>query len=99
VFKESVSYALQVQLFDIYDNTFDGDSCIQSGPCAVVPADFVKSWKQWLSFPMDSPRPGVLDNSIFFCEHDLLLFDPNSTLDLDSSMLIVHRRDWETLES
>jgi hypothetical protein len=94
-----MSNLLQAQLFGIFDSTFDGDGCIPSGPCAVVPADFVKSWKQWLFFPMDSPRPEVLDNSIFFCEHDMLLFDPNSTLDLDSSMLIVHRRDWETLES
>ena len=94
-----MSNLLQAQLFGIFDSTFDGDGCIQSGPCAVVPADFVKSWKQWLAFPMDSPRPEMLDNRIFFCEHDMLLFDPNSTLDLDSSMLIVHRRDWETLES
>ncbi|KAK2466793.1 hypothetical protein APHAL10511_001051 [Amanita phalloides] len=89
----------KARLFGIYDSTFDGDSCIQSGPCAVISANFVKSWKQWLTFPMDSPRPEMIDNSIFFCEHDMLLFDPNSALDLDSTMLIIHRHDWETLES
>ncbi|KAF8623508.1 hypothetical protein AX15_006291 [Amanita polypyramis BW_CC] len=89
----------KAQLFGLYDNTFDGDSCIQSGPCAVISAEFAKSWKQWQDFPVDKPRPGTIDNTIFICGHGKLLFDPNCSSDLDSSMLVIHRHDWETLKS
>jgi len=86
-------------LFILYDNSFDGDGHIQSGPCAIVSTDFLKQWKQWLNFPSENPRPEMVDNTALFCEHGLLVFDPNAVSDWDSSMMLIQRHDWNTLES
>ena len=48
--------------------------------------------------PGDVARPEAVDNSQFICEHGLLAFDPNVSGDLDASMTIIKRSDWDALE-
>ncbi|KAJ3510286.1 hypothetical protein NLJ89_g4765 [Agrocybe chaxingu] len=66
--------------------------------CAIVPSPFIKKWKRWLNSP-DNARPEGIDNSSFICEHGLLLLDPNCSTDLDSSVVVIQREDWDTLLS
>ncbi|KAF8798163.1 cysteine proteinase [Phlegmacium glaucopus] len=68
-------------------------------PCAIIPSQFVKSWRRWLNNPCDSPRPDMFDNASFICEHELLAFDPNCPADLDSTIMIIELNDWHALES
>ncbi|PFH54210.1 hypothetical protein AMATHDRAFT_135316 [Amanita thiersii Skay4041] len=90
----------KVQLFSLYNTEIDEDACdVDTGPCAIIAADFVRSWKDWLTFPADKPRPGMIDNTSLLCEHDMLVFDPNSPIDLNSSMVLISRADWDALES
>ena len=67
-------------------------------PCVLIPARFLKSWRQWLNRPSDA-RPEKVDNTPFICEHDLLAIDPNSPLDSDSSFAVIKRSDWDVLET
>lgn len=89
----------KAHLYSLYDSTTDGDGYVQTGPCAVLSSAFVTTWKQWANFPSDNPRPDIVDNSRFFCEHEMLVFDPNCVSDQDSSMMIVQRHVWDALES
>ncbi|KAF8637340.1 hypothetical protein AX17_002841 [Amanita inopinata Kibby_2008] len=89
----------KAQLPNLYDSTFDSYHGAVTGSCAVISAEFVKSWKRWLTFPSDCSRPEMIDNTNFLCEHDMLVFDPNTIVDLDSSMFLISLKDWETLES
>lgn len=84
----------------MYDNALNSDmSSLQNVPCAIIPAQFVKNWRQWLSRPSDVLRPDMVDNTLLICEHGLLALDPNSPTDLDSSLAIIKRSDWEILEN
>lgn len=47
--------------------------------------------------PTEVQRPDSIDNTLFICEHDMLVFDPNS--DLDSSLVVIKRSDWNELET
>ncbi|KDR73501.1 hypothetical protein GALMADRAFT_72029 [Galerina marginata CBS 339.88] len=67
--------------------------------CAVVPSQFIRNWRRWVNNPSDHPRPTAVDNKPFFCEHDLLIFDPNCFNDLDSSITIIERDNWDILQS
>ena len=83
----------------MHDNALNGNNALlEDVPCAIVPSQFVRSWRQWLMRPSEIPRPETLDNSQFICEHDRLAFDPNVSGDLDTSMTIIKRRDWTALE-
>jgi hypothetical protein len=82
----------QARLRHMHDNALNGNTALlEDIPCAVVPAQFIRSWRQWLLHPADIPRPASLDNAAFICEHDMLVFDPNSPNDLDTSIGIVKR--------
>jgi len=41
----------------------------------------------------------MIDNTLFICEHDKLVFDPNNPADLDPSISIIKRTEWDYLES
>lgn len=83
----------------MYDNALTGGTnLLEHVPCAIVPAHFVRAWKQWLLHPAEVPRPHSVDNSEFICQHGRLVIDPNSPSDLDASVVIITRKDWETLE-
>ena len=82
------------------DNALNGGiQLLERVPCAIVPAYFVRTWKQWLMHPADIPRPDGVDNSEFICQHGRLVIDPNVQSDLDTSAVIITRKDWETLEA
>lgn len=68
-------------------------------PCAIIPLQFVKSWRRWLNSPCDNSRPDMFDNDSFICEHDLLAFDPNCHADLDSTIMVIKLEEWHALES
>jgi ubiquitin carboxyl-terminal hydrolase 48 len=68
-------------------------------PCAIIPLQFVKSWRRWLNSPCDNPRPDMFDNDSFICEHGLLAFDPNCDTDLDSTIMVIKLDEWHELES
>ncbi|KAK0459838.1 uncharacterized protein EV420DRAFT_1629202 [Desarmillaria tabescens] len=68
-------------------------------PCAILPTQFLRSWRRWLTRPGDFPRPEVIDNEPFFCHHRLLIFDPNCATDMDSALAVVKRSDWDILET
>lgn len=83
----------------MHDNALNGNTALlENVPCAIIPAHFVRSWRQWLLRPAEVPRPDSVDNSQFICEHGLLSLDPNAGTDLDSSVAIVKRSDWKVLE-
>jgi len=71
---------------------------LENVPCAVVPAQFVKSWLRWLWRPTEHARPDTIDNSQFICSHDQLNFDPNDPTDFDGSIAVITRNDWDSLE-
>ena len=67
--------------------------------CAVIPMQFVKGWRRWLNSPCDNPRPDVFNNTLFICEHEMLVFDPNCQTDLDSTIMVIGIDEWHALES
>lgn len=84
----------------MFDYARSGDTIfLENGPGAIVPGVFVRCWRQWLRNPTDNPRPVSIDNSALFCEHKLLAFDPNCPTDLDDSLVIIKRADWDALET
>ncbi|KAJ3545017.1 hypothetical protein NM688_g5677 [Phlebia brevispora] len=90
----------KAKLKHMYDNALSGGtSLLEHVPCAIVPAHFVRTWKQWLIHPAEVPRPDGVDNTEFICKHGLIAIDPNSPGDLDSSVVVITRKDWETLEA
>ncbi|TFK92421.1 cysteine proteinase [Polyporus arcularius HHB13444] len=89
----------KARLKHMHDNALNGNNALlEDVPCAIVPSQFVRSWRQWLMRPSEVPRPETLDNSQFMCEHGRLAFDPNISGDLDASMTIIKRNDWDALE-
>jgi hypothetical protein len=72
---------------------------LEPGFYAIVPSQFVRSWRQWLARPTEAMRPEEVDNSSFMCEHHKLIFDPNVPVDFDCSMLLIRKSEWERLES
>jgi hypothetical protein len=89
----------KARLKHMHDYALAGSlTLLEHVPCAVVPAQFVRSWRQWLARPTEVERPEAVDNSMFLCEHGMLVFDPNISLDLDSSIAIIKRSDWKVLE-
>lgn len=70
---------------------------LENVPCVIVPSSFVRDWRQWVQRPTERPRPEGPDTSPLFCtEHQLLNFDPNS-IDLDESLAIIRRVEYDKL--
>ncbi len=89
---------LQARLRHMYDNALNGNmALLEDVPCAIVPAQFIRSWRQWLSKPSEYPRPNRVDNTPFICTHGLLNFDANCPNDMDSSLSIIKMIDWQVL--
>ncbi|KZT68135.1 hypothetical protein DAEQUDRAFT_340767 [Daedalea quercina L-15889] len=89
----------KARLKHMHDNALNGNTALlENVPCAIVPAQFIRAWRQWLLRPAEVPRPDRLDNSLFICEHGLLALDPNVNSDMDTSAVIVKRTDWATIE-
>ncbi|OBZ75519.1 Ubiquitin carboxyl-terminal hydrolase 48 [Grifola frondosa] len=89
----------KAKLRHMHDNALNGNTVLlENVPCAIVPAQFIRSWRQWLLRPGEVCRPEGVDNSSFICEHGMLVLDPNSASDLDSSVAIIKRSDWDVLE-
>ncbi|KAH7929713.1 cysteine proteinase [Leucogyrophana mollusca] len=89
----------KARLRHMHDNALTGNTLLlENVPCAVIPAQFVRSWRQWLSRPTESPRPQGVDPSQFLCHHEELVFDPNCPNDLDTSIALIQRTEWEILE-
>ena len=83
----------------MHDNALNGNTqLLENVPCAIVSAQFVRTWKHWLLRPGEVPRPESVDNSAFICEHGLLSLDPNASSDLDSTVAIIKRGDWDLLQ-
>ncbi|KAI0670438.1 cysteine proteinase [Trametes maxima] len=88
----------KAKLRHMHDNALNGNTALlEDVPCAIVPSQFVRSWRQWVMRPGDVPRPATVDNSQFICAHGLLAFNPNESGDLDSSMTVIKRSDWDVL--
>ncbi|KAL7283349.1 hypothetical protein ACG7TL_002778 [Trametes sanguinea] len=89
----------KARLKHMHDNALNGNTALLEGvSCAIVPTQFVRSWRQWIMRPSEVPRPQAIDNSEFICEHGLLAFDPNFGGDMDGSMTVIKRSDWDALE-
>lgn len=80
------------------DHVFGRKALLDERVCAVLPSEFVRAWRSWLSKPGDTPRPESLDNSFLFCEHGNLVVDLNSS-DFDDGLAVISRDEWETLTS
>ncbi|KAF4603807.1 hypothetical protein EYR38_004223 [Pleurotus pulmonarius] len=88
----------KARLRHMYDNALNGNmALLEDVPCAIVPAQFIRSWRQWLSKPSEYPRPNRVDNTPFICAHGLLNFDANCPNDMDSSLSIIKMIDWQVL--
>ncbi len=84
----------------MHDNALTGGTnLLEHVPCALIPAQFVRAWKQWLFNPAGRLRPDGIDNTAFICQHGLLVLDPNCPSDLDASIAIITRCDWDALEN
>ncbi|CCM02089.1 uncharacterized protein FIBRA_04166 [Fibroporia radiculosa] len=89
----------KAKLKRMHDDTLHGNTALLKNiPCAIVPAEFVRSWRQWLQRPGEISRPQAIDNSEFICEHGLLCIDPNTAFDIEASIAIIERADWDILE-
>lgn len=83
----------------MHDNALEGNTLLlENIPCVVIPAQFVRIWRKWLSRPTDFPRPDAIDTSSLFCEHGQLAFDPNASSDWDSNVVLAQMNDWAILE-
>jgi len=80
----------------MYDHDSNQTSLLEDTPLCIIPEEFLQDWKQWLFRPAEFPRPNSVDTAPLFCEHNLLLIDPNSTGDMDS-LSVVTMTDWEIL--
>ncbi|KAH9993782.1 cysteine proteinase [Russula vinacea] len=88
----------KARLKHMQENALNGNTALlENVACALVPAGFVREWKLWILRPGHHPRPAYLDNSPFLCDHDLLALDLNRG-DLDRSVCLVRRSDWDALE-
>ncbi|TFY67092.1 hypothetical protein EVG20_g4062 [Dentipellis fragilis] len=88
----------KARLKHMHDNALNGNTnLLENVPCAMIPAQFVRSWRQWIMRPSLNPRPEAPNTSSFLCEHGLLAIDPN-TSDLDTSVCLIRRHDWDVLE-
>lgn len=82
----------------MHDNALTGNTTLlENVPCALVPAQFIRAWKQWLFHPAGGARPERVDTAQFLCEHELLTLDPNVLVDMDSSVAVIMRSDWDIL--
>lgn len=83
----------------MHENALNGNiSLLSDVPCALVPVDFVLAWQEWLNRPTEKIRPDKVDNTPFFCEHDMLAFDPNCSTDIDGLLVVIQRSDWDELQ-
>ncbi|KAH7913760.1 hypothetical protein BJ138DRAFT_1145448 [Hygrophoropsis aurantiaca] len=88
----------KARLRHMHDNALTGNTLLlENVPCAVIPTQFVRLWRQWLIRPTESPRPHALDNSQFLCQHGKLIFDPNCPNDLDTSIALIQKSEWDIL--
>ncbi|EGO18657.1 hypothetical protein SERLADRAFT_418842 [Serpula lacrymans var. lacrymans S7.9] len=89
----------KARLRHMHDNALTGNTLLlENVPCAIVPAQFIRLWRQWLNKPTDVVRPKTVDNSQFLCVHSKLVFDPNCPSDLDNCIAVVQRSEWNILE-
>ncbi|KAI0688254.1 cysteine proteinase [Cytidiella melzeri] len=89
----------KAKLKHMHDNALTGGTkLLDNVPCAIIPAQFIRAWKQWLFRPAELPRPESVDNSRFICRHGLLALDPNCASDLDANVAVIMRSDWDILE-
>jgi hypothetical protein len=67
---------------------------------AVLPSQFIRTWKAWVKKPLTDERPTKIDNSTFICEHDNLRLDLNVETDLlDQQIALVYQSEWDILSS
>ncbi|KAJ6597092.1 cysteine proteinase [Mycena vulgaris] len=89
----------KAKLKHMYENALNGNiSLLSDVPCALVPVVFVRAWRQWLGQPTEVIRPERIDNMNFICEHELLAFDPNCPTDMEGSLVVIQRSDWDELQ-
>ncbi|TBU50715.1 cysteine proteinase [Dichomitus squalens] len=89
----------KARLKHMHDNALNGlTALLEDVPCAIVPSQFVRAWRQWVMRPGEVSRPETVDNSSFVCEHGQLAFNPNVPGDMDTSMAIVRLSDWSALK-
>ncbi|KAH7889396.1 hypothetical protein F5I97DRAFT_1801122 [Phlebopus sp. FC_14] len=85
----------KARLRHMHDNALTGNTLLlENVPCAVLPAQFVRIWRKWLSRPTDAPRPDRVDTMPLFCEHGNLVFDPNAPNDWDNNIALVQMSEW-----
>jgi ubiquitin carboxyl-terminal hydrolase 48 len=84
----------------MYENGLTRNTAfLENIPCCIVPTKFIRDWKQWLLKPTEVARPTIVDLKELNCEHKLIALDPNSPSDMDSSITLITRSDWDILES
>ena len=87
---------MQNRLRRMYDDNFSSQTSLEGTPLCVIPEEFLQDWKQWLFRPTEFPRPASVDTAALFCEHNLLLVDPNSPGDMNS-LSVIAMADWGIL--
>ncbi|KAI0086174.1 cysteine proteinase [Irpex rosettiformis] len=89
----------KAKLKHMHDSALTGSIMfLEHAPCALVPAPFIRKWKQWLFRPAELPRPESIDNGQFICQHGLLVLNPNDADDLDNRVAVITRSDWDILQ-
>ncbi|KAJ3544080.1 hypothetical protein NMY22_g2917 [Coprinellus aureogranulatus] len=78
--------------------TYSFFSGASQSSCAIIPTTFYKAWKRWVDSPTSQPRPEAVDNSRFLCDsHSLLIYDPNCADEIESTITIIRRDEWDEL--
>ncbi|KAJ7724461.1 hypothetical protein DFH07DRAFT_854832 [Mycena maculata] len=86
------------KLKHMYENALNGNiSLLSDVPCALVPEAFVHAWREWVSQPAEEIRPDRIDNTPFICPHEMLAIDPNCPTDIQGSLVVIQRADWDEL--
>lgn len=86
----------QAKLRHMLEYASDKDLFLENVSCALIPLDFLRSWRRWINKPLEVTRPNNLDNSVFFCEHKMLNLD---FPDIESTAAIIKRTEWDQLET
>ncbi|KAG6851255.1 hypothetical protein H0H93_011691 [Arthromyces matolae] len=98
--KQAEEEKVSAILKDLYNRLDTKADCTPNNvSCPVIPLHFAEKWRKWLNQPSDCSRPEQIDNSCFICEHGRLNFDPNVPEELDSSVLLISKSDWDALQS
>ncbi|EJD02420.1 cysteine proteinase [Fomitiporia mediterranea MF3/22] len=81
------------------ENIFGQYGILQNSTFAVVPSEFIHSWRKWLVKPGDSPRVTEINTQSMLCPHERLILDLSEEADFDEDVAVLTMSEWEQLQT